>query len=107
MALYSLIVAGLSFLFFAAPLVSLLTRRLQLRFFYLIILLSLGCECALFHYFFREWPWAAFNEAWPSAFMPAWFLAFTIVAVGIYLLLLWRSVRTDKLALTEMASDVS
>ncbi len=107
LALYSFIVAGLSYLFFAAPLVLLLTRRHQIRFFYLIMFLSLACECAIFHYLFREWPWAAFSEPWPSAFMPAWFLGFTVTALGSYFILLWFSERSDKSESIKTAANLS
>ena len=107
LALYSFIVAGLSYLFFAAPLVLLLTRRHQIRFFYVITFLSLACESAIFHYLFREWPWAAFNEPWPSAFMPAWFLGFTVTALGSYFILLWFSERSDRSESIETAANLS
>jgi hypothetical protein len=99
LALMSAAVAGYSYALFVVPVVTLFSRRLQLRFGYVLVLLSLAWSSLLMRLLFQEWPWTALlREPADAAFFVSWFGGFTLCAVGLYLYWLRRGARIDSLA---------
>ena|SRR5271154_1679151 len=96
LALISAPVAGYSYVFFVIPVTALFSRRLQLRFAYVLVALSLVWSTLVLRTLFREWPWTILREPLVGFFLPCWFGGFTLCAVGIYLCLLWRGSRMDE-----------
>jgi hypothetical protein len=80
-------VAFESFILFVA-LVVLPSKRVQLRFAYILVVLSLAWSIVIFRLEFTEWPWMVFYESPVVSIMVWWFGGFTLCAVMIYLLFL-------------------
>ena len=92
LALWSGIFSAVTCCIFVLPLVTVFSRRVQLRFFYLVALFSFGWDALVMRWFFRAWPWSLwFHES--GFLLPVWFGEFTCVALAIYFTVLWRGAR--------------
>ncbi len=89
LASWSGIFSAVTFCIFVVPLVTVFSRRVQLRFFYLVVLCSFGWDALVMRWFFQEWPWTIWFHESGFLFL-AWFGEFTCVALAIYFAMLWR-----------------
>jgi hypothetical protein len=87
MALWIGIFALFSYLFFALPVVAGVSRHVQLRFWYLLMLLSLAWALGLLSLFFREFPIRSLTISVENLF-GYWATGFALASSGVYLLLL-------------------
>lgn len=87
MALWIGVFALFSYLFFALPVVAGVPRAMQLRFWYLLMLLSLAWALGLRSLFFREFPIRSFAISVENLF-GYWAIGYALASSGLYLLLL-------------------
>jgi hypothetical protein len=87
MALWIGLFALATYVFFALPIVAGVSRHVQLRFWYLLMLLSLAWALGLLSLFFREFPIRSLTISVENLF-GCWATGFALASSGVYLLLL-------------------